>query len=162
MARSWLWRSASSWARVVLTCCLFALLIPGPGSYASEQTDLLESLKQRLLTINVLVGNLEAELATSKALSAESEKQVQELLLELEALRMFSADSQAKVKELRASVEALEQKLTLLSKIWLDSNNNWKAIADAERVRSRRTRLWAWIVGGICLGAGIGIGALLR
>ncbi len=148
-------RLAWWWVPDWCICWLFALLSAAPLSYASEQSDLIESLHLRLTTISAAATSLQDESANWKRLSDENEQRVTELLSELAALKheleswqTASEDSQRQVAELKASLEASEWKLTQLSKTWLDSANSWKAVADAERRAGRR---WKWIAifGGI-------------
>lgn len=153
----WLRRSSASWpARFLSMLCFIALLTLALPSYAAEPNDLISSLQTRLLSIKTQLTELEGELGIWKLLSQENALRAQELLTELETLKTelgtwqtASAQSQNQVEALKTSLDASERKLTELSKIWLDSANSWKAVADRERLVVRR-----WKFGAIIAGAG--------
>jgi len=165
MGGSLRWYSVWRWARVLCICCSFVLLMPAQRSYASGPSDLMDSLRTHLLTISGQVTSLENESRILTALSAESVLQVNELQQELsalkqelEVLRISSEESRQQVESMGTSLRQSEEKLTLLSKTWLDSANSWKAVADAER---RVVRRWKWVAvlagaGALLVGGAIG------
>jgi len=158
-------RRPLGWWRALCSCmlCCIVLLLLGLPSYASEQSDLMDSLRLHLQTTLAQLTDLEGKLQTWKLLSAESEKQAQVLSLELaeqrqelgtlrgelEALQTFSADSQRRAEALRISLSESGEKLRLLSKTCLDSANSWKTVADTERMVARKWK-FAAMIGGVC------------
>lgn len=163
-------RRPPGWWRALCFCTCFCtgLLLSGPGSYASEQSALIESLRLHLQTAQAQLTDLENKLASWKLLSAESEQQARQLSAELaqqrqeletlrgelEALQMFSTDSQKRVAALRISLSESEEKLKVLSKTCLDSANSWRRVAEEERRVTRKWKFAAVLVGAGALLAG--------
>ncbi len=163
------WRSAS-WS--VLALCISAfivLLTAAPPSYAQSPSEQVENLRRHLWVINSQLNRMESELQSWKNLLDASEVRLSELNLELAGLRSELQNlqqsyeiSQVQVATLIQSLNASEVKLQVVSRTLTSSAESWKAIADYERARRKKSRLATVLgiigaaVGGVTLGYLIG------
>lgn len=163
------WWSASYSVLAWCTLAFIVLLTAAPRSYAQSPSESIENLRRHLWVINSQLNKMESELQNWRNLLDASEVRLSELNLELAGLRNELENlqqsyeiSQTQVATLAESLRQSEQKLRVVSKTLTSSAESWKAVADYERARRKKSR-WATafgiigaVAGGIALGYLVG------
>ena len=145
----WLPLRSASWSARVLcfTLCIALLLLPSP-IFGLSPIERLNSIERRLQSIVIYSARLEEELENSQRISGEQQKNIEQLLSELQGLRIrleasrrLSATHKSQAGELLNTIEELETRLEQLSKSFENTVRPLNQALDIAEKEIRRQKI---------------------
>ena len=152
----WLPLQLASWsARVLCLClCCALLLLPSP-IFGLSPIERLNSIERRLQSIVIYSAQLEEELGNSQRISGEQQKNIEQLLSELQGLRIRLEASRSLLEkyrsragELLSTIERLEARLKTLSESYENTVRPLQeALGIAEKeIRRQKIKTWFFMI----------------